>query len=221
MSFGSSSSAALCARFFSTVRLRLASTTSDVQAVTTSQSRYFTCNIQRPKTHTDVGHSSIQKPSISTFSTVRPLICNNTTLSAANLHILYRDAVRRFSTSRTLPARESALTRRRTPARRTSYGEPYSPPPPSPPPSRPSPLPLSGQHFSQWLLWTLMGLNAIVFCGWAYGQECLKKYKDPRVLFFMSDNFLSGIQNLREGRYWTIVTSSISHSSMTDRKSVV
>ncbi|KAN0060430.1 hypothetical protein ACQY0O_007760 [Thecaphora frezii] len=92
-------------------------------------------------------------------------------------------------------------------------------PPPSPPPPRPphkrtllATLLLNLNNIpSRLLLYTLIALNAAVFFAWQYAQHSLERYRDPRAALFMMANFLSGEANLLAGRWWTLVTSCISH----------
>lgn len=61
------------------------------------------------------------------------------------------------------------------------------------------------------VLWTLIGLNALVFLGWQYSLESWRKFRDPRAYVWMARNFLTGEGNLRAGRFWTLITSCVSH----------
>ncbi|CAO1627943.1 unnamed protein product [Parajaminaea phylloscopi] len=58
----------------------------------------------------------------------------------------------------------------------------------------------------------LMIANTVVFLAWNYAQISLSNSRDPRLAQFMCDNFLCGWDNIRAGRWWTIVTSTISQA---------
>jgi membrane associated rhomboid family serine protease len=65
------------------------------------------------------------------------------------------------------------------------------------------------------LIWTCIGLNSLVFLSWqaatspASTQERRSKFQ--RVRKDLEENFLLSTRNLREGRWWTLVTSAFSH----------
>lgn len=64
------------------------------------------------------------------------------------------------------------------------------------------------------VLYTIIALNFLVFGSWIYAAETLKKFSDPRPYIFLSKNFLSGWTNVREGRWWTMVSSCVSHEEV-------
>lgn len=67
---------------------------------------------------------------------------------------------------------------------------------------------------SNFVLYTIIGLNILVFGSWMYAAETLRKFSDPRPYIFLSKNFLSGLTNVREGRWWTMLTSCVSHEQL-------
>lgn len=64
------------------------------------------------------------------------------------------------------------------------------------------------------VLYAVLALNFLVFFAWIYASESLKRFSDPRAYIFMSKNFLSGRLNLYEGRWWTLLTSCVSHQRL-------
>ncbi|PWN46680.1 rhomboid-domain-containing protein [Violaceomyces palustris] len=64
------------------------------------------------------------------------------------------------------------------------------------------------------ILWILMALNLLVFLSWTYSVQVVKKFNDPGPFLFMTKNFLFGEPNLREGRWWTLITSCLSHKDL-------
>lgn len=59
----------------------------------------------------------------------------------------------------------------------------------------------------------VIGVNTLVFVGWAWARENMQRFADPRAMITMSKNFLSGEINMREGRWWTLLTSCFSHEA--------
>ncbi|KAJ9480252.1 Rhomboid protein 1, mitochondrial [Pseudozyma hubeiensis] len=106
------------------------------------------------------------------------------------------------------------------------FDRPKSTPPPPPPPSSRPPststiaalIALSDRHLSRlprnFVLYTILLLNFLVFASWMYASESLRKFSDPRPYIFLSKNFLSGLTNVREGRWWTMLTSCVSHEQL-------
>ncbi|KAF6767600.1 Peptidase S54, rhomboid domain protein [Kalmanozyma brasiliensis GHG001] len=64
------------------------------------------------------------------------------------------------------------------------------------------------------VLYTIIALNFLVFGSWIYAAETLKKFSDPRPYIFLSKNFLSGWTNVKEGRWWTMLSSCVSHEEV-------
>jgi membrane associated rhomboid family serine protease len=62
-------------------------------------------------------------------------------------------------------------------------------------------------------LYSLLGVNALVYAGWQYAQNEWDQRKDPRSLLWMTENFLCGEINMSQGRPWTLITACVSHSS--------
>ena len=63
------------------------------------------------------------------------------------------------------------------------------------------------------ILYLLIGLNVVVFLAWQYAVESWRRFGDPRAYLFMTRNFLCGMSNLSEGRFWTLINSCISHEN--------
>lgn len=68
---------------------------------------------------------------------------------------------------------------------------------------------------NSFVLYALIGLNIGVFVAWQYASDRMRKMRDPRAYIFMSRNFLTGEANLMQGRFWTLVTSCVSHEDTT------
>lgn len=151
---------------------------------------------------------------------------SSTCLHAPSL-LLAKPSMRDLPT-RDTPGRISTRSRRRTSPlfdraslRSTSFG---SRPPRPPPPRRPSSslarltARIDERLFSHlprnFVLYTILALNCLVFGSWLYAAESLRRYHDPRAYIFLSKNFLSGIPNVREGRWWTMLTSCVSHEKL-------
>ncbi|WFD03258.1 rhomboid protease [Malassezia obtusa] len=64
------------------------------------------------------------------------------------------------------------------------------------------------------VLFVLFGLNAAVFGVWWYARDSATRYGDLRLYRFMMRNFTSGEPNLREGRWWTLLTACFSHQEL-------
>ncbi|KAH9978049.1 hypothetical protein BGW80DRAFT_1166250 [Lactifluus volemus] len=58
-----------------------------------------------------------------------------------------------------------------------------------------------------YLLYSILGLNGIVFAAWSYNMAYTK-----RLTYWLQDNFINSRENLRQGRFWTLVTSTFSHA---------
>ncbi|KAH8670823.1 hypothetical protein BX600DRAFT_457603 [Xylariales sp. PMI_506] len=67
--------------------------------------------------------------------------------------------------------------------------------------------------FRKAFTWGLVGANGVVFLGWLAASELDRNGGPLRPLLFMEDNFLLTLRGLREGRWWTYVTSALSHRS--------
>lgn len=64
------------------------------------------------------------------------------------------------------------------------------------------------------LSWTIIGVNLAVFVTWQYAEGSYRQFGDGSWIVFMRDNFMTSLQNIREGRIYTLLTSSVSHSNM-------
>ena len=61
------------------------------------------------------------------------------------------------------------------------------------------------------VLWAIIGLNTAVFATWRYAIET----RDSKLLRQLQNNFTMSIDNWKEGRWWTVLTSSFSHNNFT------
>jgi len=60
------------------------------------------------------------------------------------------------------------------------------------------------------VIWGILGINAAVFLVWNFAASNIKM-GNPSIYITMRRHFLQSAQNLREGRYWTLLTSCFSH----------
>ncbi|KAI0301799.1 hypothetical protein B0F90DRAFT_1816700 [Multifurca ochricompacta] len=69
---------------------------------------------------------------------------------------------------------------------------------------------------SNYLLFGILGINGIIFAAWSYVQVFHNTaYRPPSVKWltrWLQDNFINSYENLRNGRFWTLVTSTFSHA---------
>ncbi|CDU26052.1 related to PCP1-mitochondrial serine protease [Sporisorium scitamineum] len=141
------------------------------------------------------------------------------TFSSTCLHTPSLFLTKRDLPTRDTPGRITTRTRRRP-------SPLFTPPPPPPPPSPPTPSSLLtlltrlDQHTSHlpplFVLYTLLLLNTLILASWLYASALLThpSTSDPRAYLFLCRNFLSGLPNLVQGRWWTLVTSCISHEQL-------
>ncbi|KAF9152417.1 hypothetical protein BG015_005279 [Linnemannia schmuckeri] len=61
------------------------------------------------------------------------------------------------------------------------------------------------------VVYTIMAINVTVFGVWQYAEGNAKRFHDGRLYMFMFRHFTDSLQNLKEGRVWTLVTSAFSH----------
>lgn len=60
------------------------------------------------------------------------------------------------------------------------------------------------------ILWTVIAANVAVFGSWSYARQ----KRDLPLLQSLSLNFRLSRQAIREGRYWTIITNTFSHHTL-------
>ncbi|PWY97453.1 rhomboid-domain-containing protein [Testicularia cyperi] len=60
-------------------------------------------------------------------------------------------------------------------------------------------------------IYALFLINAVIFLVMLYADQSFKKYADPRLAITMYKHFMCSMQNLQEGRWWTLLTSSLAH----------
>ncbi|KAG0373189.1 hypothetical protein BGX24_012021 [Mortierella sp. AD032] len=61
------------------------------------------------------------------------------------------------------------------------------------------------------IVYSIVAINVAVFGVWQYAEGNAKRFHDGRLYMFMHRNFTDSLQNLKEGRVWTLVTSAFSH----------
>lgn len=62
----------------------------------------------------------------------------------------------------------------------------------------------------QTVIWSILGVNSIVFGAWMYARERARS-GDYGMYRLMMQHFTSGEPNLRSGRWWTLLSASFSH----------
>lgn len=122
--------------------------------------------------------------------------------------------------SKTVPISRLRITSQSYATARPSRGPRPNVPPPFRPPvqSRPS---LTGQSSSFWdrrpsfLVWSVVVVcgSCYVYARWAEIQS--KLYGNDEHVEIIIRNFMSSLTNYREGRWWTLLTSTIMHISFT------
>lgn len=67
-----------------------------------------------------------------------------------------------------------------------------------------------------YLMFGILGINGAVFAAWSYVQIFQgTSYRPPSARWlarWLQDNFINSYENLHNGRFWTLVTSSFSHA---------
>ncbi|KAH9963176.1 hypothetical protein BC827DRAFT_1129057 [Russula dissimulans] len=61
----------------------------------------------------------------------------------------------------------------------------------------------------------ILGLNGVVFAAWSYATPYMQVGVPPSARWlkrWLLDNFINSYENIRRGRFWTLVTSSFSHA---------
>lgn len=61
------------------------------------------------------------------------------------------------------------------------------------------------------VVYSIVAINVSVFGVWQYAEGNAKRFHDGRLYMFMFRHFTDSLQNLKEGRVWTLVTSAFSH----------
>ncbi|GJJ72612.1 rhomboid-like protein [Entomortierella parvispora] len=61
------------------------------------------------------------------------------------------------------------------------------------------------------VVYSIVAVNVAIFVVWQYAEGNATRFRDGRLLRFMFQNFSDSEQNLREGRIWTLLTSTFSH----------
>ncbi|OCH93619.1 rhomboid-domain-containing protein [Obba rivulosa] len=64
---------------------------------------------------------------------------------------------------------------------------------------------------SEYILYAVIALNAGVYTLWKYAYYNFQTLRDSRLLRWMSENFMVSLQNLKNGRIWTLLTACFSH----------
>ncbi|KAI0002993.1 hypothetical protein BJV74DRAFT_814735 [Russula compacta] len=70
---------------------------------------------------------------------------------------------------------------------------------------------------ANYIVFGVLGINGVVFAGWSYVQifRGTVHARPPSAKWlarWLQDNFINSYENLREGRFWTLVTSTFSHT---------
>ncbi|PWN43900.1 rhomboid-domain-containing protein [Ceraceosorus guamensis] len=68
--------------------------------------------------------------------------------------------------------------------------------------------------YKSMLVWLLFAIWIGVFRMWRRAYEDWSERKDPRRLLWMNSNICCSMENLRNGKYWTLVTAMFSHSDL-------
>ncbi|KAF2429510.1 hypothetical protein EJ08DRAFT_650353 [Tothia fuscella] len=63
------------------------------------------------------------------------------------------------------------------------------------------------------LLYTVIGINTMVFVGWQFANSS-RDQNAMKVKRFLTENFLLSLQHLKEGRWSTLITSEFSHINL-------
>ncbi|KAH9007083.1 rhomboid-domain-containing protein [Lactarius hatsudake] len=67
-----------------------------------------------------------------------------------------------------------------------------------------------------YIIFGILGINGAVFAAWSYVQMFQGTlYRPPSAKWlarWLQDNFINSYENLRDGRFWTLVTSTFSHA---------
>ncbi|KAI9510432.1 rhomboid-domain-containing protein [Russula earlei] len=69
-----------------------------------------------------------------------------------------------------------------------------------------------------YILYGILGINGVIFAAWTYvqmfqGTTYISRPPSARWLArWLQDNFINSYENLRQGRFWTLVTSTFSHA---------
>ncbi|KAI0334734.1 rhomboid-domain-containing protein [Cubamyces sp. BRFM 1775] len=68
---------------------------------------------------------------------------------------------------------------------------------------------------SKYIFWGIIGLNGLVFASWNLAWIKYESTRDPSSFLWMRRNFVASAENLRNGRWWTLVTCCFSHQDIT------
>ncbi|KAJ1985114.1 hypothetical protein H4R34_000191 [Dimargaris verticillata] len=66
------------------------------------------------------------------------------------------------------------------------------------------------EHNAKIVIFSILGLNALVYLCWGIGQERLRLAGDDHFIGFMQRHFVTSLANYEEHRYWTLLTSCFS-----------
>lgn len=69
---------------------------------------------------------------------------------------------------------------------------------------------IAGYNSSRKVMWTVIGLNTAVFGAWQYGIA----QKDRKLINIMTRDFTLSLQGVKEGRYYTLLTSAFSQQML-------
>ncbi|KAF7776387.1 hypothetical protein Agabi119p4_4780 [Agaricus bisporus var. burnettii] len=65
-----------------------------------------------------------------------------------------------------------------------------------------------------YVFWGIIGANGAVFCLWQAARGRAQMEKDPSALVWMNQNFTNSVNNLKDGRLWTVISSAFSHQDV-------
>ncbi|KAJ8469280.1 hypothetical protein ONZ51_g9103 [Trametes cubensis] len=68
---------------------------------------------------------------------------------------------------------------------------------------------------SKYIFWGIIGLNGLVFASWQLAHIEYESTRDYSSLVWMRQNFIAAAENLKSGRWWTLVTCCFSHQDTT------
>ncbi|KAI0637835.1 hypothetical protein C8Q77DRAFT_1166074 [Trametes polyzona] len=64
---------------------------------------------------------------------------------------------------------------------------------------------------SNYIFWGIIGLNGVVFATWQLAWVKYQSTRDGSSYIWMMQNFVASAENLRNGRWWTLLTCCFSH----------
>ncbi|KAH9894294.1 rhomboid-domain-containing protein [Cubamyces lactineus] len=68
---------------------------------------------------------------------------------------------------------------------------------------------------TKYVFWGILGLNGLVFASWNLAWAKYQSTGDSSSYVWMLQNFVASADNLKNGRWWTVVTCCFSHENIT------